>query len=151
MSTAFIDTDELYLCLFIVLHPSYKLTYFRTNGWPAGWITTASEKTRQWFDHGYNPLVIASTESLPVNSKDKRSKKSVEATLFEDETNKLCTEFFDFGNTKKPSAIDQLAQYLAEPVIAVPIDNVIKWWTGQLGTYPALAQFALDMHSIPGK
>ncbi len=39
----------------IVLHPHYKLTYFRENNWEDDWITSARELVRtQWKDH-YKP------------------------------------------------------------------------------------------------
>ncbi|KZT31330.1 hypothetical protein SISSUDRAFT_995278, partial [Sistotremastrum suecicum HHB10207 ss-3] len=42
----------------LVLHPAYKLQYFRDHSWPEDWIQTALTLVRdEWQDH-YKPAAV---------------------------------------------------------------------------------------------
>ena len=49
-----------------VLHPQYKLQYFRNAGWETEWITTAEHLVREIYDQSY----AARTVAEGVNARD---------------------------------------------------------------------------------
>ncbi|KAF6744789.1 hypothetical protein DFP72DRAFT_825141 [Ephemerocybe angulata] len=56
----FTDTSETYR-IAMILHPRYKLQYFRNRRWETDWIETAEEILRDEYKRSYGPLDIDNT------------------------------------------------------------------------------------------
>ncbi|KAF8162019.1 hypothetical protein BJ912DRAFT_865120, partial [Pholiota molesta] len=54
------DDAEVYR-IAMILHPAYKLEYFRAANWEAEWIQTAEELVRSEFDRNYSVPLTSTT------------------------------------------------------------------------------------------
>jgi hypothetical protein len=54
------------LMVFIVLHPRFKLSYFRHEKWPQSWISTAEDVLRDLWTRHYKPKDQDSSSSATV-------------------------------------------------------------------------------------
>ncbi|KAF6747990.1 hypothetical protein DFP72DRAFT_821122 [Ephemerocybe angulata] len=54
------DTSETYR-IAMILHPRYKLQYFRNRRWETDWIETAEEILRDEYKRSYGPLDVDNT------------------------------------------------------------------------------------------
>ncbi|THU90064.1 hypothetical protein K435DRAFT_676576, partial [Dendrothele bispora CBS 962.96] len=50
----------------LVLHPSFKTTYFREAGWPDAWVDSAKKTLIQHWEDWYKPK-----EVVPDSAKEK--------------------------------------------------------------------------------
>ncbi|KAG2085570.1 uncharacterized protein F5147DRAFT_588943 [Suillus discolor] len=55
------DSSQTYR-IAMVLHPRHKLSYFKTAGWEAEWIQTASDLVRHEFDFAYADMPTGSAD-----------------------------------------------------------------------------------------
>lgn len=55
MSSTVALSDTYVLSQFAVLHPAYKLQYFRDQDWPAEWINEAVDIIKTEWVHNYKP------------------------------------------------------------------------------------------------
>jgi hypothetical protein len=56
-----------------VLHPGYKLEYFKSAGWEANWIKVAEDLVRTEFDNHYALLPLGddlSSEQADIDNQD---------------------------------------------------------------------------------
>jgi hypothetical protein len=53
--------------LLIVLHPSYKLDYFRHQKWPKEWIKEAEALVRKEWSNNYKPTAVSVTATTRVS------------------------------------------------------------------------------------
>ncbi|KAA1479840.1 hypothetical protein DENSPDRAFT_789606 [Dentipellis sp. KUC8613] len=110
-----------------VLHPRYKLAYFRMKKWPEGWITTAKSVAEEQWTAYYKPS-DSSQSSASGSSQD---------------------DFFaEIDNFGKSSFHDELADYLNTAPIG-SVEDPIKYW--QQANDTALARMALDFLLTPGE
>ena len=56
------------LTLHLVMHPRYKLDYFKRNQWPEDWIDTVRRMAREHYTKHYNPSVVSGEASTLVRS-----------------------------------------------------------------------------------
>ena len=47
---------------FIVLHPRFKLAYFRHEKWPVEWIQTAEQLLHNWWTEHYKPSSMVNAQ-----------------------------------------------------------------------------------------
>ncbi|KAA1476555.1 hypothetical protein DENSPDRAFT_785372 [Dentipellis sp. KUC8613] len=111
----------------VVLHPRYKLAYFRMKKWPDSWITAAKSVVEEQWNSYYKPS-DTSQSSASGSSQD---------------------DFFaEIDNFSKSSFDDELADYLSTPPIG-SVEDPIKYW--QQANNTALARMALDFLSMSGE
>jgi hypothetical protein len=138
-----------------VLHPRYKLKYFKLVKWEQEWIDAALDLVRLMYNDVYSTRKPQHTEgNVPVAAavgvpKQVRGWLSLTAVL-------LCSRqqsdnIFDNLPTIPNSTTaprDELDRYLhAETENVV---NALAWWTEKKTVYPCLSRMALDFLSIPG-
>jgi hypothetical protein len=123
------DESNLYR-IAMILHPEYKLEYFRQRVWPKKWTNTAEEIFREEYFATYGKETTTSVEPIWKNS----------------------TQGSLFKNRPVPnrSHEDELQLYLKSPIVDVGDENLLKWWRSQSQVYPNLHRMALDYLSIPG-
>lgn len=63
----FLDST-LYLLFFTVLHPQYKLQYFKESDWQQEWIDTAEEMLRTQFETHYRKAYDGPSEIESVTA-----------------------------------------------------------------------------------
>ena len=114
----------------IALDPTRKMSYF-TAHWQQDWIDQAKQQLQELWRTYFN--TPTSTRPLP------------DAVIEEPEA----PEFLRWMNATQPvTAVDELEQYLNEPLVYGRI-NIITWWGGQRGRLPMLTRMAMDTFSIP--
>lgn len=124
------DDSIMYRCA-MILHPRYKLTYFREAKWPSEWIDAAVSIVReQWEDH-YRPR--GTTVDQPVSS------------LSDNDEDDLFADIDNFGKNPTQDALDA---WIKSPTIGNAGDP-IAWWASMLSSGDPLAPMALDFLSAP--
>ncbi|THU93763.1 hypothetical protein K435DRAFT_669634, partial [Dendrothele bispora CBS 962.96] len=122
----------------LVMHPRYKLKYFKDHKWEQEWIDTAENGAREFFEEHY----LRNVEQEPSTS----------TRTHEPVPNDIFAAIDDYG---KDNEIDEdvFTKYLKD---TTKTDNPIKFWTSRLdkpGDKPtaegALAQMGLDFCSAP--
>ncbi|THU94622.1 hypothetical protein K435DRAFT_668100, partial [Dendrothele bispora CBS 962.96] len=124
-----------------VLHPRYKLAYFRQENWPTKWVNTAREIIHEYWDEHYAPLI-----------EDDGSKRTARAcTLDPDDSDD--DSFSDVDNFGRNMTDDVLNAYLDAPTSD---DDPIAYWTSRLDlpgskvtARGALAKMGLEFTSAP--
>ncbi|KAF8162012.1 hypothetical protein BJ912DRAFT_865096 [Pholiota molesta] len=86
------DDAEVYR-IAMILHPAYKLEYFRAANWEAEWIQTAEELVRSEFDRNYSAPLTSTTNAL--DSDDDMEESDSESTT--EDTAVSFSAFFSFS------------------------------------------------------
>ncbi|PBK81822.1 hypothetical protein ARMGADRAFT_947673, partial [Armillaria gallica] len=120
-----------------VLHPRYKLDYFRSQNWLTEWVKTAKQSAWETWTRYYKPM-ITETVTLPTNSND---------------------PFTDVDNFGQNMEQDPFEAYIRAPQF--DCGDPISHWTAKLDKHSskmkakpvtpegALARMALDFLSAP--
>ncbi|TFK79869.1 hypothetical protein K466DRAFT_579083 [Polyporus arcularius HHB13444] len=119
------DDSIMYRCA-MIMHPRYKLAYFRTEGWLQDWIDTALDIVRREWDR-YKPSSSEAASQL----------RSQGTSLF---------AALDTYGTE--GSVDALEDYLNTPPIP-SISDPLKHWHALDSEKNPLARMALDMLSAP--
>ncbi|THH15827.1 hypothetical protein EUX98_g9402 [Antrodiella citrinella] len=148
-------TDESIMYrLAILLHPRYKMAYFKKQKWPQDWIDTATDLLRQQWVTYYKPkatelqVVAAAAAQASTSAPGLASSASASAHRI----NKLFAEDdFDNTGTTTTGPMDPLEQYLSTPPMSC--GDPILYWSGMLGIpgqpENQFARMALDFLSAP--
>ena len=125
-----------------MLHPSYKLEYFRRQGWAPKWIAEAQRLITRIWESQYKQQPFASPPSRgapPSVAAEPTPKKS-----------KYFTSFADSHSASGVGESDELVAWLSGPTIP-KVGDCIKWWSGQqlASSDSALPRMALDFLSAP--
>lgn len=143
-----------------VLHPKYKLEYFKRMNWEPEWIKTAEAITRKRFQVRYATLNIDDrlSHSNPTLSSSKKHDTSVSdddvshfQAMYCFLMDSLAQDFFNDDMGAFPMARaekDELTHFLAVGIEQV--DDPIVWWQRRTREYPRLSRMALDYLTIPG-
>jgi hypothetical protein len=144
-------------CLISVLHPRYKLTYFKSAGWRDSWISTAEKLVRNRFSTNH-AAAKAEQEEADGNGSDDSvhevceqvTKAGFHLTMLEQATSQgnIFDNLPSLAPLKSTPVVDEITLYLT-----VPLENVkdaIKWWREKHNVYPRLSRMALDYLTIPG-
>jgi hypothetical protein len=136
-----------------VLHPRYKLDYFKKAGWLPEWIETAEELICNTFDMFYASDGDAD-RLTPEPAKQVGSTYAVTSCQSErQQSGPRASNMFDelpaFAVPKSLQADDELASYLRSETEFVK--EVIQWWHSKTHIYPRLSRMALDHLTILGR
>jgi len=136
----------------MVLHPNYKLMYFKNAGWETEWIDTAEELVREEFRRHY---AIDGREDDTGDKDEAQESANVSPLVFMQST-LMCLQqsknmFDNLFRVKKQdqSNVDEVTQYLETRT--EDVSNAIEWWLAQRLIYPRLSRMAIDYLMIPGK
>ncbi|KAG6852532.1 hypothetical protein C0991_011129 [Blastosporella zonata] len=123
-----INLSEVYR-IAMVLHPQYKLEYFKSAKWPQDWIDTACRIVEDEFEKAYVDMeIVESAESSTENLKPDAAREP--ENIFE-----ALSRF-----KKSPAASElftELEIYLATPTKEVK--NAVKWWYKKQPQFPRLS------------
>ena len=110
----------------VVLHPSYKLEYFRTQRWEPEWISMAERIIREEWNEGYKPKEVEGSgiASEPTVS---HSFTLIFITELLRLQGSMCDKYFSSITCK--SNTDALSAYLASPAIPGISDPLHYWNT----------------------
>jgi hypothetical protein len=143
--------DIEYLFNFAVLHPKYKLTYFRAKKWPQPWIDAALVVLREQWSNHYKSDDLSEPGSQSSSSSASVSPFSricINLTLHIVKTSRdtLFSALDDFGTD---DLSDELEEYLNTPTISTKGLDPLVWWHA-IGE-SLLSRMATDFLSAPGK
>jgi len=140
-----------------VLHPRYKLEYFKQAGWTPEWVATAQNLVSNTFNTSYM------TRRLPGDTSEDNS-SDVEAvslfnmsfelfqlTILMQDSTGTGNIFDDLPTLVKPMfslSTNELDTYLSTGVENV--SDALTWWHERCTIYPHLACMAIDYLTIPG-
>nr|GAT44897.1 predicted protein [Mycena chlorophos] len=137
------DGSEVYR-IAMMLHPRYRLSYFRDAKWLDEWILAATNLLRERFEERYNQPATPSTEpSTPVASEEDKVDQFASPKKGKNRYHNL-TAF------KPPTAAalgDEIDRYLSSPIEDVA--DAIRWWIERKALYPRLSRMAIDYLLIP--
>jgi hypothetical protein len=123
------DASDIY-CMSMILHPSYKLTYFRRLHWLDEWVDNAVRITREAWER-YKPAESNGTQTSGPSTSGSSS-------------NTFAMHIRQQVNMAIPNtSVDELEQYLADS--PVPTENPIEWWKMNRKVYPNLAKLAISV------
>ncbi|KAE9402081.1 hypothetical protein BT96DRAFT_1017805 [Gymnopus androsaceus JB14] len=100
----------------MILHPSFKLEYFKRLQWPQGWISDAIDIACKAWEGQYKPKE-SSTLDLPTEKPVAGSSSNIFVSLMSTQTKAA------FSNN---NATDQFNRYLADS--CVQTDDPLQWW-----------------------
>ncbi|THU95120.1 hypothetical protein K435DRAFT_798347 [Dendrothele bispora CBS 962.96] len=103
--------DSIMYRMCMLLHPRFKLSYFRQEGWPKEWEMAAIQIIREHWKEYYEPLIETSSTGNTADDLDDDN------------------SFADVENFGRSRIDDVLEAYLNEPTID---DDPIKFWTSRL-------------------
>ena len=137
-----------------MLHPKYKLSYFRAKKWPEEWVKAAKTVLReQWLTNynANNSSEPSSQSSSSVSCFSSPTPLCINLTLTfrvvqEAARDSLFSSLDDFGTD---DLSDELEEYLNMPTISTKGLDPLMWWHA-IGDSP-LARMAIDFLSAPGK
>lgn len=101
---------------FLVLHPSFKLQWYKQAGWPESWISNYSKIIQQEWQVKYRNSATAGGESQLSGSDD----GDFFSRLYKQQ----------MGSAAK-AAVDELAKYLAEAIVPtehLKAPGLLGWW-----------------------
>jgi hypothetical protein len=147
---------------FSVLHPAYKLEYFRARDWEQDWIETAESMVREEFARSYGDMEVGDNyeDVLALMDTSSSSKKvcrcyhvSLSYLLIYYKGKRDEPNIFDslpaLRTTSRPIVRDEIDRYLATPVDS-NVTDAMHWWHDRQTQFPRLSRMALDYLSIPG-
>ena len=117
-----------------MLHPKYKLSYFRSKNWPEEWVDAARTVLREQGSAYYKPF-----NNLNADTSSQSSISPARDDFFD--------ELDDFGTV---TTVDELEEYLNTPTISTKGLEPLMWWY-TIGDSNPLAHMAIDFLSAPGK
>jgi hypothetical protein len=123
--------------LHTVLHPRYKLDYFKKAGWLPEWIKTVEGLVCQTFDRFY----ASDGDTDRFTPKPAKQSGPPASNMFD--------ELPAFAIPKSFQADDELASYLRTETEFVK--DVLQWWHSKAHIYPRLSRMAVDHLTIPGR
>jgi hypothetical protein len=140
-----------------VLHPTNKVTYFRTHKWPEDWITTALNLVcEEWCKNYKDNVEILLAEPTQMVSGHKVfvaiRRLAIHSCLYKES---LTQKYFGAAACAAACALvsDPLETYLANLVI-LSVGNPLIYWQSIISSNAAnapLARMALDFLSTPGQ
>ncbi|PIL25420.1 hypothetical protein GSI_13310 [Ganoderma sinense ZZ0214-1] len=141
--------------LMLILHPAFKLVYFRKAEWPEDWIDEARAlATEEWTSH-YKPAAPANGKAGPANGQGAASRSrprpfrmSTGGKMPARATRDL---FASIGARAAGPEHDALEAYLEAPPLTT-VKDPLAYWNAALKSGsedPALARMALDFLSVP--
>ncbi|KIM55510.1 hypothetical protein SCLCIDRAFT_41634, partial [Scleroderma citrinum Foug A] len=109
------DASKVY-CIVMVLHPRYKLDYFKQANWQVDWINTAHELVRATYNSSYALCCVPETETTP----DSNAREGRSTNIFDNLP--TLTKF------KPIHECDELDSYLLTGVEDIAPGDGLKWW-----------------------
>ncbi|CDO75086.1 hypothetical protein BN946_scf185010.g11 [Trametes cinnabarina] len=139
------DISDVYR-IAMVLHPRYKLRYFKDHTWDQDWIDEAREITYNIYTSRYATQVMQEEADDGCDGEDEargEGRKASKACI------NLFASFDDFA-AEDATLTSELDRYLQEPCERLKhTDNALNWWHDRRGIYPCLSRMAADYLSIP--
>ena len=147
---------------FLVLHPAYKLEYFRARDWEPEWIETAESMVREEFARSYKDMDVGDDYEnvlalMDTSSSSKKVRRNPYCSLpclrcsqrgKRDEPN-IFDSLPALHTHSCPIARDEIDHYLATPIDG-KVTDAMRWWHDRQTQFPRLSRMALDYLSIPG-
>ena len=132
----------------VILNPTLKTSWFN-EAWgnhdeKRDWIAPVIDQVRQMWQEDYKWRKISEQQSTP---QAQHQKKRIYSSAYNYKRLRITTE-----DTEPGPLVDQFEDYLEKDVIYYQVDefDVISYWKERLnGSQAQLAQFALDVFSIP--
>ncbi|KAJ2911793.1 hypothetical protein MD484_g8620, partial [Candolleomyces efflorescens] len=137
------DESEVYR-IAIILHPSYKLKYFKKAGWSDTWQATAEEIVREEFKRVYAEFKLQSQASRITNL----LKPKKRASSLSDSDNMFTPLSSDDPSSEEEDVLSELDRYLATKTVK-GVEDPLAWWYENRGSYPRLWRMARDYLTIP--
>ncbi|PIL31003.1 hypothetical protein GSI_05696 [Ganoderma sinense ZZ0214-1] len=146
----------------MILHPRYKLSYFRKLKWTKGWQQTVHKLVKQEYANTYAGRFDGSQDKPESNADDSsRPNSPSQSSTYEnnnsegawvdvdpsDDGRNLFNILDDFDADPDEDIRDKLEHYLTAPTQKVT--DVIQWWKDRQGIYPNLSRMAIDYLTIP--
>ncbi|GLB45613.1 putative hAT family C-terminal dimerisation region [Lyophyllum shimeji] len=132
------DSSEVYR-IAMVLHPRYKLQYFKNLKWKPRWIETAMTLVRDEYERRKGEFDDDAPVEKPPTSEPTQQSSSKRPNVFDN---------LPTLSAPAPSELrDELDRYLSTDVENVK--NVLLWWREHKAMYPVLSRMALDYLTIP--
>ncbi|KIM66377.1 hypothetical protein SCLCIDRAFT_21879 [Scleroderma citrinum Foug A] len=126
--------------IMMVLHPCYKLDYFKQAKWQAEWINTTHELVHATYRSSYAPCHVQDD-----------IKPSLDLEACEGEA--CSTNIFDnlpcLNKFKPVRECNKINSYLATGMEDVAPGDALKWWHDQHSKYPQLSRMVLNYLTIP--
>ncbi|OJT13075.1 Zinc finger BED domain-containing protein 4 [Trametes pubescens] len=145
-------TDETIVYrIAMILHPRYKLQYFRDADWEEDWITEALKLVRDEWTTNYKPQQAAADAQVASQAKGKGRAGPGTGRRSAQQSQQSTTDLFASisGAAAKAAKQDLLEAYLEEPPQPTVQDPLHYWNVILQTTRSPLAQMALDFLSIP--
>ncbi|KIL55138.1 hypothetical protein M378DRAFT_18219, partial [Amanita muscaria Koide BX008] len=136
------DFSETYR-IAMVLHPRYKLAYFRQTNWPEEWIKTAETMVRTNYDRKYKHIT-EDTAPLEINEND----MNAATTLKSSKSLNIFDNLPAFALPTTDLTVDEVTRYLQTETVMHETDP-LRWWYERQHLYPGLSRMAQDYLSIP--
>ncbi|RXW14793.1 hypothetical protein EST38_g11056 [Candolleomyces aberdarensis] len=139
------DESEVYR-IAIVLHPSYKLRYFKKAGWDKDWMKTAEDIIRNEFKRVYADFKLLSQASHLTNLR-KPAKHSSSLPDSDDDIN-IPVSSEGSSSSDDEEMISELDRYLKAKTVKGVEAPLARWYENR-GSYPRLWRMARDYLTIP--
>ncbi|KAL7280274.1 hypothetical protein ACG7TL_005187 [Trametes sanguinea] len=124
------DISDIYR-IAMILHPRYKLRYFKDRTWDQDWIEDARELTYDRFTSRYAGQDTQEGLDYGHGSDDEARAQGGKGSK------NLFASFDDFAAEDTPHT-SELDRYLQEPCERLKqTDDALKWWYDRRGIYPA--------------
>ncbi|RDB18255.1 putative AC transposase [Hypsizygus marmoreus] len=127
------DHSEIYR-IAMILHPQFKLNYFKRAGWEPEWIDTARGIIQDEFARAYADIEVEIGEQVSLKLSTSHS-----------------TNIFDNLPLLSPPVASELHNelhvYLGTNIEVV--EDPLQWWHSKHSTFPCLSRMAMDYLSIP--
>ncbi|KAJ2927840.1 hypothetical protein H1R20_g9248, partial [Candolleomyces eurysporus] len=139
------DESEVYW-IAIILHPSYKLRYFKKASWDKDWITAAKDIVWDEFKCVYAEFKLQSQASCIVTL-CKPTKHTLSLSDSDDNMGApLSSE--NPSSSDEEEMLSELNRYLKSKTLK-NIEAPLAWWYKNHGSYPCLWRMACDYLTIP--
>lgn len=145
------------LIYFTVLHPSFKLEYFKRLNWEKDWVKKAVDITRQAWEDRYkretsSTLNDSGTTTPNVCDIIWSIVHNIYLSILQ-VTKTPVNTFISFMSSQTRAAsqnndTDQFDRYLADSCIQT--DDPLQWWLVNRKLYPDLARLAISIHCVMG-
>ncbi|KIM51047.1 hypothetical protein SCLCIDRAFT_46451, partial [Scleroderma citrinum Foug A] len=122
------DSSKVY-CIAMILHPCYKLEYFKQAKWNVDWIDTAQDLIRATYDSTYAPCHV---------QEDDRSATESSTCAGEARSTNIFDNLPCLTKFRPIHGCDKLDTYLTTGMEDVAPGDGLKWWHEWHATYPCL-------------
>ncbi|KAL1941326.1 hypothetical protein VTO73DRAFT_7143 [Trametes versicolor] len=126
----------------MILHPCYKVDYFKSAHWPKAWQKDTRKMVEEEYSKHYAPSDDDAASAPHTRRADmKGPSESQEGNIFD--------HLPSMAEGSGKHLEDELQQYLDSPTVFVKPHEALSWWTEQAKRYPNLSCMARDYLSIP--